>query len=65
MMEAHPLIESYSVLLAGFAKGALLVPVDCLTAPMEVEEFNRFRNDINFNIMELLKKNGLELHRPA
>ena len=57
-----PEIENTAVYLADTGKNAHIVAVDYFTTMQQsIEEFNSLREAVNFEVIELLEKRGLEL----
>jgi MscS family membrane protein len=61
LLNGTPLVESHSVMLNDIVKDAFVVPVDYFTAPVDPQEFNHLKNDLNFKLLELLEKDGVSL----
>jgi MscS family membrane protein len=55
------IIENPSVFLTDIAPNALLLNVDYFTAPLSLTEFNKIRQDINFDILQRMEKLGIQI----
>lgn len=54
-------INSYSVYLTEFNKNGATILLEYFTAPNEMAAFNQLRQEVNFSLMELVKKQEIEM----
>lgn len=54
-------INSSSVFLSEFNKNGPTVTIEYFTAPNSMAEFNQLKQQVNFSLMELVKKEGIEM----
>lgn len=57
-------LESFAVHLSEIRHSLCTIPVEYFTAHIEIEEFNRIKNDINFRVIALLDELQVKLADP-
>lgn len=54
-------INSFSVFLSEFNKNGPAITIEYFTAPNSLVEFNQIKQQVNFSLMDLVKKEGIEM----
>jgi len=61
LQERKDRIENYTVYLSDINKNAFFVPVEFFTAPVPIAEFNAVRQEVNREIINLMRTLGIRL----
>ena len=54
-------INSFSVFLSEFNKNGPTITIEYFTAPNSMAEFNQLKQQVNFSLMSLVKKEEIEM----
>lgn len=60
-LNSQLLVESHSVLLSDVQRDAYVLPVEYFTAPIDIGEFNRLKNNLNFGLIAIMEELGISL----